>query len=190
MTNTSKIPCTVAILTRNSANTLRKTLGSLERFEEMIICDGGSTDDTLAIAQEHGARIIIQDRQFLDADGRINDFSRVRNQTLEAASYDWYFYIDADEEATSNLVEEIAKIVDGGSPAAYWIPRQYVFQGKHIKCATTYPNKQMRLFNKKVTNEFIKAVHERIEVISSTSIYETKGVILVPIDSDIESLRY
>ena len=84
------IPCTVGILTKNSGLSLRRTLESVKDFLEIIICDGGSTDDTIAIAREYGARIVPQNKEFLDTDGYIQDFSAVRNQTLAAATFDWY----------------------------------------------------------------------------------------------------
>ena len=55
-----KIPCSVSILTLNSANGLRACLESLKDFGEIIICDGNSTDDTRDIARSFGAKVIKQ----------------------------------------------------------------------------------------------------------------------------------
>ena len=84
-----KIPATVTVLTRNSGKTLERALASVRDFDEIIVCDGGSTDETLEIAHKHGARVIAQDGQFHDAKGKIYDYAGVRNQTLHAARHNW-----------------------------------------------------------------------------------------------------
>lgn len=159
----NNIPCTVAILTHNSAKTLRRALEGVSDFGDIIVCDGNSTDDTLDIAREYGARILKQDPAFLTSEGRIQNFSGIRNQTLTAAAHDWFFFLDSDEYIGVGLHNEIAKIVHK-EPCAYWIPRVYEHKGRHIECSVAYPSQQMRFFNKKVVTLFIKEVHERIEV--------------------------
>lgn len=155
------IPCTVAILTHNSGETLRRALESVKDFDEIIVCDGASSDNTLEIARTYSARVLAQGTQHLDKEGRIIDFSGVRNQTLSAASYEWFFFLDADEYIGSKLVEEIKrKILE--RPAAYWVPRKYVYKSVVVDCSVTYPTQQMRFFHKLVVNKFIKNVHERI----------------------------
>ena len=156
-----KIQATVAILTRNSATTLPRALESIKYFTEIIICDGQSTDDTLAIARAFGARIMSQDAQFLSEDGRIRNFSGVRNQMLVAASYDWFFFLDSDEYIGPELAEEILEKTIR-EPAAYWIPRKYVYRGEVVDCSVTYPSQQIRLFHRAIARGFIKEVHEKI----------------------------
>ena len=91
-----RIPCTVGILTHNSAATLPRALESVRDFAEIIICDGGSSDETLAIAERFGARVIAQDRQFVDVEGRIVDYAGTRNQMLKGSSEQWFFFFDSD----------------------------------------------------------------------------------------------
>ena len=55
------IPCTVGILTFNNEATLNRALDSVEGFAEVIISDGGSTDETLSIARSRGVQILSQD---------------------------------------------------------------------------------------------------------------------------------
>lgn len=162
-THKKKIPCTVAILTHNSTATLPRALESVKDFAEIIICDGRSIDDTLAIAHMFGARIIPQDTRFLAEDGRIQNFAGVRNQTLATASNDWFFFLDSDEYIGPELVEEILKKTVG-EPAAFWVPRKYVYRGDIVDCSVAYPSQQMRLFHRAVAQEFIKEVHEKIEL--------------------------
>jgi len=89
----NKIPCSVGILTLNSGATLRRCLDSVKDFAEIVICDGNSTDDTLEIAREYGAKIVKQ-YDSNEPNLRCNkDKANVRQKNMEAASYDWYFFM-------------------------------------------------------------------------------------------------
>lgn len=161
----SKIPCSVEILTRNSALTLERCLESVKDFAEIIVLDGNSTDGTLDIAKRYGCKIYKQ-YETNEPNVVIRDYSEVRNKGLRLASYEWFMFIDSDEYLSQEAVEEIRLIVSGPNPKAYvwWQPRKYILDGKIIECATTYPNRQIRFFHKGWVKEFIRPIHERIEV--------------------------
>jgi len=183
------IPCTVSILTRNCADVLPRALESVKDFDEIIIIDGWSIDGTKEVAKKYGAKIIDQERSFLDNEGRIIDFSGVRNQALEAATYDWVFFLDSDELMTEELVREIGEIVRNDSFGAYFVPRKYLFNERIVECATTYPNKQMRFFHTSSVKSFEKKVHERIIVKENACVGTLAANMLVPVEADINVLR-
>lgn len=183
-----KIQCTVAIITYNSGRTLRFALDSVKDFAEIIICDGGSTDDTLLIAKEYGAVVIYDDPAFKDKDGKLINYAGVRNQTLKKSTYQWFFYIDSDEYITKDLAKEIGYKIASRDPVAFWVPRLYVIDGEIIKCASTYPNVQMRLFHKESVTGFVKEAHERIDPKKDAKISRLSNYMMVPMDS-IEDLR-
>lgn len=183
----TKIPCTVAVITHNVEITLGQCLEPLRDFAELIVCDGGSTDRTLDIACSFGARIIKQNPAYLDQNGKIVDFGGVRNQTLDASTQPWFFYIDSDEIATSELVAEIRNCCSG-SAAAYWVPRRVVWDGRVIRYSTLYPNQQMRLFAKEAVGRFMKQVHERIHVLRGAEVKTLSEPMLVPLETDREKL--
>lgn len=162
----SKIPVSVGILTFNSVATLERALRSVEQFADIIICDGGSTDDTLAIAARFGARIIEQNVQFKNTNGSLRDFGGVRNQCLEAARYDWFLYIDSDESISDGLRDEVAIVasapIHADDPLVYRVPIRNIMDGHLIQHASNYPGYQHRFFNRKSGAHFIKPVHERI----------------------------
>lgn len=160
----SKIPASVGILTFNSGTTLRRALESVRDFNEIVICDGGSSDGTLAIAAEFGARVITQDPQFKNADNTLRDYAGVRNQLLAAASNDWFLYIDSDETISDGLREEIREAVAKPSgPMVYRVPIGIILDGRYIKHSSNYPGYQTRFFNKRSGARFVRPVHERIE---------------------------
>lgn len=186
---TEKIPCTVTVLTFNNEKTLTKCLDSVTDFAEIIICDGGSTDETLKIARQFGCKVITQDKQFKYDDDRIADFSGIRNQTIEAASYRWYVYIDSDEYLSPELVKEIRKIVTSDFDergVVYNMPRKYVFQGKMIDCAFSYPNYHTRFFHLDYVVGFRKNVHEKLVLKDGVVKVKLKHPSYVPISIDFE----
>ncbi len=159
-----KIKASVCILTFNSAGTLSRALNSVKDFEEVIICDGGSTDETLDIARRYSCRIINQDRRCKDDDNAIKDFSCARNQCLAGSSFDWFLYIDSDEATSPELVADIRRIAEDDSETyVYNIPVRIFIGDKLIKYSSNYPGYQNRFFSKKSGARFVKPVHERIE---------------------------
>lgn len=185
----TQIPCTVAILTHNSASTLPRALESVRSFDDVLICDGRSTDDTRDIATSFGARILEQDPSYLSEEGGICDFGGIRNQTLDAARHQWFLFLDSDEYLSTPLVQEVREIVTEGTPAAYWMPRLYVVNNRIIHCASTYPNKQMRFFHRGSVGRFIKEVHERIELLENAPVRNLSGALLVPFLENPAELR-
>lgn len=165
------------------------TLAALADCAEIIVCDGGSTDGTVEVARAAGARVLMQDTRFKRPDNKIADFGGVRNQMLDAATYEWFMYVDSDELITPELLAEIRGVVAAGVPAAFWMPRKYVISGMIIECATTYPNRQMRLFHRSRVNRFIKTIHERIEVHGDAEIRELRNAMLVPLSADPNEMR-
>ncbi|MEK7509176.1 MAG: glycosyltransferase [Patescibacteria group bacterium] len=190
--NEGKIPATLAILTRNSGTTLERALKSAQDFDDIVVCDGGSTDDTLEIARAFGARIIAQDKQFLDAEGRIFDYAGVRNQTLHAAKHNWFFFLDSDEWCGPGLLDAVRGVIRERSErghGAFWVDRTYVMRGEVINCAATYPNRQMRFFSRLAVEEFIKKIHERIKIKPEVAPEFLDGVMYIPFEPDIEAIR-
>ncbi len=183
--NPKKIPCTVAVLTKNNEATLARALDSVKDFAEIIVCDGGSTDRTLDIVRAYGAKIIPQDPTFKDAEGRITDFAGVHNQALHASKYDWHFYLDSDELLTPELIQEIHPyILENVRMLAMLVDRKYEIDGKVIEHAATYPTRQMRFFHKGAVTEFIKPIHERINPRPDAIVKTTKNFMLVPVSPD------
>lgn len=185
-----KIRCTVSILTRNSASTLSRTLESVREFSDILISDGGSTDATLDIARAFGARVIRQDPRFLTQEGRIEDFAEIRNQALREAREEWFFFVDADEYVSPELVGEIRHIVGEAPPAVYTLFRKYVLKdGRVVDCSTTYPNPSVRFFARSAVVGFRKKVHERVVPKEGAAQKTLAGTLYVPLDGDIAFWR-
>jgi glycosyltransferase involved in cell wall biosynthesis len=185
----NRIPCTVALMTRNSATTLPLALKDLGLFEEVLIADGGSTDETRHIAQEFGARVIDQEKVHLDSQGRIIDYSGVRNMLIRESRYPWILMLDSDEELSEKLIEEVGMRVHESALGAFWIPRRYLLDRKVVTCAASYPSYYLRFFHKEAVEGFRKPVHERLLVKEGTPVSRLNNFLLVPVDRNTEGMR-
>lgn len=160
----NKIPCSVGILTLNSGKTLRRCLESLKNVAEIVICDGNSTDDTVSIAREYGAKVVKQ----YDSDEPnlrcVKDKANVRERNMQTSTYDWYFFMDSDDALSSEVEGEIKSIVENPNPEylIYRMPTRLFLGGREVKYEATYPSYQTRLVNKKVDAHFKGKVHERL----------------------------
>ncbi|TSC59215.1 MAG: family 2 glycosyl transferase [Candidatus Peregrinibacteria bacterium Greene0416_19] len=171
------LPLSVHVLTLNSGRTLARALESVKGAAEILVVDGGSTDDTLDIAKRHGARIIPQN----DRMEGVTDFARIRNITLEAATQPWIFILDSDEYASPELFAEITNIASSTEPVAFLVPRKYVLNGTVIEHASTYPNERIYFFHRDAVIGWIKPVHERVRVKSGIPITRLKNPCLAPL---------
>lgn len=158
---TEKISCSVGILTFNSETTLRRALESVKEIADIIICDGGSTDTTLDISKEYGARVIAQNEECKNPDGSLKDFACAKNQLIDEAKHTYLLILDSDESASPELIREIADLVTNGTEDGYRIPIRMWWRGKMIKYAANYPGYQYRIVRTDRGVRMVKPVHER-----------------------------
>jgi len=145
----------VIVLTKNEAMMIKDCLASIKDLaDEIILVDSGSTDDTVKIARELGAKII-------SASG---DYASLRNVGLKAASGEWIFYIDADERVSPELADEIKQIAKGEA-TSYKLNRQNIVFGRWIKHGGYWPDPVHRLFKKEALTGWTGRLHESPQVI-------------------------
>jgi glycosyltransferase involved in cell wall biosynthesis len=102
----SKTKLSVAMIVKNEARCLARCLSSLRGVaDEMIVTDTGSSDNTVNIAGEFGAKVSHFDW--------INDFAAARNFSLAQATGEWILVLDADEYASEALAREIPGFIAG-----------------------------------------------------------------------------
>jgi glycosyltransferase involved in cell wall biosynthesis len=104
--STPKIKLSLVLIAKNEARCLARCLKSVRAIvDEIIVTDTGSTDDTVKIAGECGAKISHFDW--------INDFAAARNFALAQAAGEWLLVLDADESASDLLAQEIRGFIQG-----------------------------------------------------------------------------
>ncbi|WP_445116480.1 glycosyltransferase family 2 protein [Acinetobacter sp. WZC-1] len=123
------IPCSVYIVTLNCGKWLEDTLNSVADFEEVIILDSGSTDNTYAIAQQFpNTRISHQDWQ---------GYAQQKSLALAVCQQAWVLNLDGDEVLSAELRQEIVDTIQADQIDALITPINDVFLGvpnsKHTK---------------------------------------------------------
>jgi glycosyltransferase involved in cell wall biosynthesis len=121
------LPVSVIIPVRNEARNLPRCLESLAGVGEFYVIDSQSTDDTVAIAQSRGAKVV----QFHYAGG----WPKKRQWAMDTLpfAYDWILLLDADEVLTPDLVEEIRRAVQDPGVNGYSIRLQIYFLGRILR---------------------------------------------------------
>lgn len=126
--------------------------------DEIILVDSGSTDKTIAIAQERG--VIVQHQDWLG-------FAKQKNFAMDLATCDWILSLDADEILTEPLVAEIKALL--ASPQlndfdGYKIPRILYIGERAILHGGFYPDAQLRLIKRGKGKFGERLVHEAIKM--------------------------
>src|SRR5271154_2139972 len=121
------LPISVIVPVRNEARNLPRCLESLAAVGEVYVIDSQSTDDTDAIAQSHGAKVI----QFHYEGG----WPKKRQWAMDTLplAYDWVLLVDADEAITPVLAEEIRQAVQNPDVDGYRIALQMYFLGRVLR---------------------------------------------------------
>lgn len=181
------IRATVGIIAYNSEKNIGRALASVQDFAEIILADGGSTDRTVEIAKEYGARIISQS----NPGHPITDFARERNLLLDAATEQWFFHLDSDEIMTPALRDCIRSVAENQDETnqAYRIRYVKTSEDGSKEYRTYREYYQIRLVRTDIGARYIRAVHERLELPEGTKVGQTEAPWYVPLDQDDLSLH-
>lgn len=143
----------VTILTKNSARHLSEVLHSVRSFDEVVILDSGSSDDTLDIASQF-SNVVIYTTRF-------KGFGPLHNEASALARNNWIFSLDSDEVMTAELVQEIGSLALE-EDAIYSVCMHNYYNGKWIRRCGWYPDRHVRFFHRNKTRFTENEVHERI----------------------------
>lgn len=134
------IALSVVIITLNEEKNIERCIRSVQSVaDEIVVVDSHSADNTTAIAQRLGARIVLQ--HFL---GHLEQ----KNFATQQAKHDWVLSIDADEELSAELAEEIKKTKSNPIARAYHFNRLNNYCGHWIRHGSWYPDRKIRLYNR------------------------------------------
>jgi glycosyltransferase involved in cell wall biosynthesis len=125
---TTGIAASVCIPARNEERNLAACLQSLGgAFADVVVVDSGSTDNTVAIAEGYGARVL----QFA-WNGR---FPKKRNWALRNAAFahDWVLFLDADEHLTPAFIDEIRAVLPSTPHVGFWLSFTNQFMGRELR---------------------------------------------------------
>lgn len=146
------------IITFNEAGRIERCLRSVSFCDEIIVVDSHSTDRTRELAAAHGAHVIER------------DFGGYRSQkqfAVDAARHEWVLCVDADEVVSAELRDEITALrAQGFAAAAGWsIPRITDYFGRFLRHGNAYPDRLVRLFDRRRGRWVGYEIHENTHVV-------------------------
>jgi glycosyltransferase involved in cell wall biosynthesis len=145
------------IITYNEADRIEACLRSLSFCDEIIVVDAHSTDATRARAAALGARVIERDWP---------GYRSQKQFAVDAAQHDWVLCLDADERLSAALQTEILARRAGGfaSVAGYSVPRITDYFGRFLRHGNAYPDRLVRLFDRRRGGWRGDEIHENTQV--------------------------
>lgn len=149
-------PISVVIITFNAERTLAKTLKSVAGWaDEVLLVDSGSTDNTLAIAQTFGCRVLHH---------RFDGFGSQKQFAINQATNNWVLLLDADETLDLALQVSIQQAITENTDSrhSFSLARSLVFMGKILYHGGEHNRPVVRLFNRQYTHMSEALVHETV----------------------------
>ncbi|EPX7463746.1 glycosyltransferase family 2 protein [Campylobacter jejuni] len=147
----------VIIIVKNAKQTLLECLNSLKDFDEIILLNNESSDNTLNIANEFKkdfANLHIYHSAFIG-------FGALKNLALSYAKNDWILSIDADEVLENECIKEL-KNLELQEDNIIALSRKNLYKGEWIKACGWWPDYVWRIFNKNFTRFNDNLVHESL----------------------------
>ncbi len=117
----------LAVITRDEREDLPRLLDAAEGFaDEVVVVDCGSTDGTVELARERGARVVQTGWP---------GYGIQKNRALDECRGEWLLSLDADEVPDPELAAALARVGDGGEAAGYEFVRRNHYLGEPIRHA-------------------------------------------------------
>ncbi|MDO3387402.1 glycosyltransferase family 2 protein [Gilvimarinus sp. SDUM040013] len=157
------------LIVKNEQDKLSECLKSLQFADEIVVVDAGSTDNTVPIAHELGARVEVA------ADWQGFGVQRQRAQRLARGR--WILCIDADERVSAELAKEIERVIQGDD-AIYELNRLSWCFGRFMKHTDMYPDWIPRLYPRERASFDDTYVHERLQNSSRLPVKRLSGDLL------------
>jgi glycosyltransferase involved in cell wall biosynthesis len=160
----------VVIMTLNEEKVIERCLKSVKEIaDEIIVIDSFSTDRTEAICLEYGAKFSRH-----PFDGYIEQ----RRYSIAQASFDHVLVIDADEALSDELLASIRVAKKNWTHDGYNFNRLNSFCGKWIRHSGWYPDRKIRLFDRRKATVGGRNPHDVIFMNEGATLKHLKGDLL------------
>ncbi|HEU4418298.1 MAG TPA: glycosyltransferase family 2 protein [Planctomycetota bacterium] len=170
-----RTPISGSVICYQEADRIADCLRSLSFCDEVVVVDSGSTDGTGAIAAELGARVVVN-----------TPFPGHREQkqfAIEQCRHDYVFCLDADERCTEALRVLVSSLQRNGLEApGYEFPRHNHYLGRVVRHGLSWPDRKLRLFDRRRGRWGGRNPHDRVELMA--------GLSPVQLEPGIEHLSY
>jgi glycosyltransferase involved in cell wall biosynthesis len=163
-------PISVVIIAKNEERNIGRCLASVKEIaDDIVVLDSGSTDGTVAICRENGARVEVH-----PFDGHIEQ----KNRAISYARFPHVLSLDADEALDETLIQEIKRVKGDFSASGYTMNRLTNYCGHWVKHCGWYPDTKLRLWDSRKGKWGGVNPHDRFELESGCVINHLKGDIL------------
>jgi len=162
------VAISVVMPTLNEARGIEETLADLGWADDVIVVDGGSTDDTAGIARRAGARVIVQPGVTI---------AEQRNAGIAVARHEWVLALDADERVSPELRESLTRLAGSprGAQAAFRVRSRNWHLGRELRHGPWGRDWKVRVFSRD-QRYGVQWVHEHLEHLSNVGTID--GVLL------------
>ncbi len=144
------------IITLNEEHKIARAIESLFCCDEIVVLDSGSTDATCAVARRLQAKVMEEPWR---------GYAAQKNRAAECASHNWILSLDADEALSEELQAEIVALKqDGFRHAGYAMPRLAQYLGTWIRHSGWYPDRKIRLYDRRHGSWQGDYVHESVTI--------------------------
>ena len=162
----------VILLSFNSADTLGATLArARELSDEIYVVDSFSADQTVAVAESYGAKVVQH---------AFENYGAQRNWAIDnlPISTDWQLHLDADEVMDEELVAAILALQEDPVHAGYFVPRYVRFLGRVMRHGGMSPTWHLRLFRSGVGRCENRKYDQHFMLVGDGTTGQLKGVMI------------
>lgn len=150
----------VAMMAQDSAHLLPVALGAdlLALVDDVVLIDGGSQDDTAAVARSLGARVV---------HAPFAGFGPQQTRAVRASRADWVLVLDTDEVAGPGLLDAAPDLIRSRRHTGWWLPRRWLVGSpdapQWIASAPHWPDLQARLARRTPDLRYVGPAHPTLD---------------------------
>jgi glycosyltransferase involved in cell wall biosynthesis len=159
------VKISATIITHNEERDLPRAIESLRCADEIVVVDSGSTDRTVELATKLGARVV---------ESAWQGYANQKNFAADQAAHDWILSLDADESLSEALEAELWQWKKRTPDRdAYTMPRLAQYLGRWIHHSGWYPDRKIRLYDRRKARWEGEYVHESVKVTGAVGHFES-----------------
>ncbi|SHI71767.1 Glycosyltransferase involved in cell wall bisynthesis [Hymenobacter daecheongensis DSM 21074] len=164
------VPLSVVIITFNEEANIARCLAAAQGVaDEVLVVDSFSTDRTVEICRQFGVRVVQH---------AFEGYVEQKNYATAAAQYDHVLQLDADEVLTEELRQSIRAAKADWQHAGYTLARLTNYCGTWVRHGGWYPDRKLRLYDRRQGQWQGLLLHERYEVAAGQSVGSLAGDLL------------
>jgi len=163
--NKRLVKISATIITYNEERNIARAIESLRCADEIIVVDSGSSDRTVELAENLGARVI---------ESPWPGYAKQKNFAADHAAHDWILSLDADESLSEALEAELWQWKKRTPDRdAYTMPRLAKYLGRWIHHSGWHPDRKVRLYHREKARWEGDYVHESVKVKGTVGEFES-----------------